>query len=69
VCRAGSYGHLATSADRLTRAAYAEGRVTTLELVATAQSLREAEIQLALREYDVVRAKIAAVLTNATCSW
>jgi len=60
---------LAAENDRLTRTAYLEGRGTSLELVTAAQALREAEIQLALRDFDLVRARVAAVLALATCPW
>lgn len=60
---------LAAENDRLTRAAYLEGRGTSLELVAAAQALREAEIQLALRDFDLVRARVLAVLALASCPW
>ncbi len=60
---------LANETDRLTRAAFAEGRGTSLELVAAAQALRDAEINLALREFDLVKARILAVLSNATCPY
>ena len=32
-------------------------------------ALREAEIQLALRDFDLVRARVLAVLALATCPW
>jgi outer membrane protein TolC len=60
---------LAAENDRLTRAAYLEGRGTSLELVAAAQALREAEIQLALRDFELVKARVLAVLVLATCPW
>jgi outer membrane protein TolC len=60
---------LAAENDRLTRTSYLEGRGTSLELVTAAQALREAEIQLALREFDLVKARIAAILVLATCPW
>src|SRR5262249_44893386 len=60
---------LAAENDRLTRTSYLEGRGTSLELVTAAQQLREAEIQLALREFDLVQARVAAVLALATCPW
>lgn len=66
---AGSARDLAAENDRLTRAAYLEGRGTSLELVAAAQTLREQEIQLALRDFDLVRARVLAVLALATCPW
>lgn len=60
---------LAEETDRLTRLAYVEGRGTSLELVTAAQQLREAQIQLALREFELVNARVAAVLALATCPW
>jgi outer membrane protein, multidrug efflux system len=60
---------LAAETDRLTRAAYLEGRGTSLELVTAAQALRQAEIQLALREFEVVKARVLAVLSLASCAW
>lgn len=66
---AASTRDLAAENDRLTRAAYVEGRGTSLELVAAAQALRDAEIQLAQRDLDLVRARVAAVLALATCPW
>lgn len=60
---------LAAETDRLTRAAYQEGRGTSLELVVSAQALRETESQLALRDFDVVQARVQALLALATCPW
>jgi len=60
---------LAAENDRLTRISYVEGRGTSLELVSAAQALREAEIQLALREFDLVKARVLAVLAQASCPW
>lgn len=60
---------LAVENDRLTRTAYLEGRGTSLELVTAAQALREAEIQLALREFDLVKARVLAILALASCPW
>ncbi len=58
---------LATEQDRLTRAAYQLGTGTSLELVTSAAALRQAEINLALREFDLVRARLLAILNRATC--
>jgi multidrug efflux system outer membrane protein len=60
---------LAVENDKLTRAAFQDGRGTSLELVAAAQALREAEIQLALREFELVRARVLAILALASCPW
>lgn len=66
---AASARDLAAENDRLTRTAYLEGRGTSLELVAAAQALREAEINLALRDFDLVQARVLAVLSLASCPW
>jgi len=66
---ASSARDLAAETDRLTRIAFQEGRGTSLELVTAAQSLRESEIQLALRDFELVRARVLAVLALATCPW
>lgn len=60
---------LAKETDRLVRTSYQEGRGTSLELVAAATTLRQAEITLALREFDVVKARVAAVLALSTCQY
>jgi outer membrane protein, multidrug efflux system len=60
---------LAAETDRLTRLSYQEGRGTSLELIAAAQSLRESEIQLALREFELVKARVLSVLALASCPW
>ena len=46
-----------------------ENLQTGLELVTAAQALREAEIQLALRDFELVRARVLAVLVLASCPW
>ncbi|MCW5816897.1 MAG: TolC family protein [Labilithrix sp.] len=60
---------LAAETDRLTRTSYLEGRGTSLELVAAAQALRQAEIQLAVQDFNLVKARVAAVLALALCPW
>jgi outer membrane protein TolC len=59
---------LAAQVDRLTQTAYRAGQGTSLELVVAASSLRQAEIELALREFDVVRARLEALFALARCS-
>lgn len=58
---------LAEETDTLTRRAFQEGRGTSLELITAAQALREAEINLVLRQFDVVQARVQAVLAESTC--
>jgi outer membrane protein TolC len=60
--------NLAEQVDRLTRIAFAEGRGTSLELVAAATALRQAEVNLALREFELVRAKLTAMLALSRCN-
>lgn len=58
---------LAADMDRLTRTSYLEGRGTSLELVTAAQALRQTEIQLAVQDFNLVKARVAAVLALAVC--
>lgn len=60
---------LSAENDRLTRTSYLEGRGTSLELITAAQALRAAEIQLALRDFELVKARVLAVLTLSVCPW
>jgi len=60
---------LAAENDRLTRTGYIEGQGTSLELVTAAAALREAEITLALRQFDLVKARVTAILALANCPW
>jgi outer membrane protein TolC len=59
--------NLARTIDDLTRRGYLEGRGTSLELVTAASALRDAEINLALREFDLVQARLLAILQLAAC--
>lgn len=52
---------------RLARVAFLNGSGTSFDLVDTARQLREAEIDLAIKEFEVLRARIAAFLALATC--
>ena len=58
---------LALQTDKLTQAGFMVGQGTSLELVTAAAGLRQAEINLALREFDLLRARLLAVLTRANC--
>jgi outer membrane protein TolC len=58
---------LAKETDRLAKKAFENGDGTSFDLVDAARRLREAELSLAVRELDVVRAKISAVLATADC--
>jgi outer membrane protein, multidrug efflux system len=61
--------NIASETDRLTRLAFAEGRGTSLELVVTANSFRQSEVTLALREFELVRARLSAILVRAKCEF
>ncbi|MBL9039440.1 MAG: TolC family protein [Archangium sp.] len=53
--------------DTLTRRAFDAGLGTSLELVTAASSLRQQQLNLALREYDVIRARVVALFALADC--
>ncbi len=58
---------LAARTDALTRRSFEMGRASSLELVQTAAVLRQAELNLALREFEWVQARLDAFLTEARC--
>lgn len=53
--------------DDRTRSGYASGLGTSLDLVTSAQNLRQAQIDFALLQYQVAEARADALLTNAEC--
>jgi outer membrane protein TolC len=59
---------LAADVDQLTQTAYRAGQGTSLELVIAASALRQAEVELALREFEVVRARLEALFSLARCN-
>jgi outer membrane protein TolC len=58
---------LAARIDARIRDGYAHGLGTSLDLVVSAQSLRQADINLAILEFQVDDARANAVLANAEC--
>ena len=58
---------LAARIDTRTRDGYARGVGTSLDLVTSAQALRQAEINLALLEFQLAQACAGAVLVTAEC--
>jgi outer membrane protein TolC len=60
---------LAASIDQRIRQGYAGGLGTSLDLVTSAQSLRQAENRLALLELEVAKARAGAVLARAECMY
>ncbi|MEO8876831.1 MAG: TolC family protein, partial [Polyangiaceae bacterium] len=60
---------LAAEVDRLTQVGYMSGQGTSLELVVAASALRSAEINLALQDFALVKARVLALLQLANCPW
>jgi outer membrane protein TolC len=60
---------LALRIDQRTREGYARGLGTSLDLVTSAQALRQAEINLALLEFQASQARAFAVLSRAECAY
>jgi len=60
---------LARSIDQRIRQGYAGGLGTSLDLVLSAQSLRQAENRLVLLELEVAKARAGAVLASAECMY
>lgn len=58
---------IAAETARLTKVAYLNGSGTSFDLVDTARRQREAELDYTVKEFNVLRAKIAALLALATC--
>jgi outer membrane protein, multidrug efflux system len=58
---------LAAKNDELTQAAFLAGQGTSLELVAASEAHRRAELNLALNDFGLVRARILSALALATC--
>ena len=54
--------------DALTKKAWDAGVGTSLELVTAAASLRTQRLQLALRDYDVLRARVVALFVLSECN-
>jgi outer membrane protein TolC len=60
---------LAAQNDQMTQTAYTVGQGTSLELITASEAHRQAELNLALADFGVVKARILAVLALATCPW
>jgi outer membrane protein TolC len=58
---------LARETARLTQVAFESGTATSFDLIESGRRQREAELDLAVREFEVVKAKIAALLASASC--
>ena len=60
---------LAEENDRLTRRSFEVGTGTSLELIQTAAALRQAELELVVREFELEQARVQAFLSEAACEW
>ena len=60
---------LARETERLSRVSFAAGTGTSLDLIESGRRLRESESQLALQEFTLVQARIAALLSLSRCQW
>lgn len=59
---------IAEESARLARLAFLHGTGTSFDLVESARRQRLAEIDVTLKEFEVVRARIAALLAQSNCS-
>ena len=60
---------LAAELEALTTRGLDEGRGSSLEVVTAAGARRQAEVSLAVREFEVARARLAAKLARAVCNY
>lgn len=60
---------LAREAARLAQRAYEVGTGTSFDLVDTAQKQRAAELDLAVKEFQVIQAKLSALLAASNCTY
>jgi outer membrane protein TolC len=60
---------LARETSRLSQIAFEAGTATSFELVEAGRSERQAELDLAVREFELIRAKLAALLATASCKY
>jgi outer membrane protein TolC len=60
---------LAREAARLSERAFAAGVGTSFDLVDSGRREREAELDLTVREFELIKAKIAALLASANCAY
>jgi outer membrane protein TolC len=60
---------LAREAARLAQRAYEVGTGTSFDLVDTAKAQRAAELDLAVKEFQVIQAKLTALLATSNCAY
>jgi outer membrane protein, multidrug efflux system len=61
--------NLARETERLARIAFQAGTATSLDLVESGRTLRVAEVQLAIQEFQLVQARLASLLALSHCRW
>lgn len=59
---------IAAESARLSRIAFVHGTGTSFDLVESARRQREAEIDVTIKEFDIVRAQITALLALSNCN-
>ncbi len=59
----------AAQLDALTRRSFEVGRGSSLELVQSAAVLRQADVALATRQFELVQARLEVLMTEARCDW
>lgn len=59
---------IAAESARLSRIAFVHGTGTSFDLVESARRQREAEIDVTIKEFDIIRAQITALLALANCN-
>jgi outer membrane protein TolC len=60
---------LAEQRDRMTQQGWAAGQGTSLELIQASEAHRQAELNLVLSDFALVKARLLAQLALATCPW
>lgn len=60
---------LSAEVARLTLIAYQAGTGTSFDLVNSAQQARQADLDLAVKEFNLVKARLAALLATANCRY
>jgi multidrug efflux system outer membrane protein len=60
---------LAEENDRLTRRSFEVGTGTSLELIDAAAALRQAELALVVRDFELEQSRVEAFLAEAACEW
>jgi outer membrane protein TolC len=60
---------LAKESERLARISFQAGKTTSFELIDAGRRLREAELALAVKEFEEVQARLASLLALSSCSW